>query len=145
MFVPSAPGDAGLPVGAAWLFHPPLHSAGPELAYGGPLLFGLENLAAEAERRGAQLARADEIAQFLSRRLIVGVLRGRTEVGPRALGHRSLIAYPDSEAIKASLNRLKGREWCAVALVFGPLSLGCLRRPRMMSFRHALSMMGCQD
>jgi hypothetical protein len=53
----------------------------------------------------------------LSRRLIVGVLCGRTEVGPRALGHRSLIAYPDSEAIKASLNRLKGREWCAVALV----------------------------
>jgi hypothetical protein len=26
---------------------------------------------------------------------IVAVMRGRQEVGPRALGHRSLLAYPD--------------------------------------------------
>ena len=34
-FVPSAPGDAGLPVGAAWLFTPPSRRPGMALAYGG--------------------------------------------------------------------------------------------------------------
>ena len=31
-------------------------------------------------------------------RSIVGVVRGNTEFGPRALGHRSLLAYPDTKA-----------------------------------------------
>ena len=38
-------------------------------------------------------------------------MRGRQEYGPRALGHRSLLAVPDASDIKARLNRLKGREF----------------------------------
>ena len=36
----------------------------------------------------------------------------RTEVGPRALGHRSLLGYPDSEGMKAKFNAIKHRQWC---------------------------------
>eukprot|EP00931_Biecheleriopsis_adriatica_P076330 TRINITY_DN50051_c0_g1_i1.p1 TRINITY_DN50051_c0_g1~~TRINITY_DN50051_c0_g1_i1.p1 ORF type:complete len:165 (+),score=28.73 TRINITY_DN50051_c0_g1_i1:220-714(+) len=38
-------------------------------------------------------------------------MRGRQEFGPRALGHRSLLAVPDSEGMKARMNRLKARAW----------------------------------
>jgi carbamoyltransferase len=44
-------------------------------------------------------------------RAIVGVARGRQEVGPRALGHRSLLGYPADLVMKSKLNRLKAREW----------------------------------
>ena len=37
-------------------------------------------------------------------RSIVGMIEGRTEVGPRALGHRSLLAYPASNEVKDKLN-----------------------------------------
>jgi len=36
---------------------------------------------------------------------------GRSEIGPRALGNRSLLADPTSRAAKSALNQLKLREW----------------------------------
>merc|ERR1712228_654305 len=33
------------------------------------------------------------------------------EFGPRALGHRSLLAVPDSDAMRDHMNRLKVRQW----------------------------------
>ena len=42
---------------------------------------------------------------------IVGVVRGRQEWGPRALGHRSLLGAPQSAAAKDRMNRLKRREF----------------------------------
>ncbi|ALS57370.1 hypothetical protein APU90_05965 [Rathayibacter toxicus] len=36
---------------------------------------------------------------------------GRSEAGPRALGHRSILADPRSDASKDQLNKLKDREW----------------------------------
>ncbi|CAK9065113.1 Nodulation protein NolO [Durusdinium trenchii] len=41
---------------------------------------------------------------------IVAVVRGRQEFGPRALGHRSLLAVPDGD-MKKRMNRLKARQW----------------------------------
>ncbi|CAE7776819.1 cmcH, partial [Symbiodinium pilosum] len=42
---------------------------------------------------------------------IIAVIRGRQEFGPRALGHRSLLAVPDSDEIRVRMNRLKVRQW----------------------------------
>merc|ERR1712217_695261 len=42
---------------------------------------------------------------------IIAVVRGRQEYGPRALGHRSLLAVPDSESMRDRMNRLKFRQW----------------------------------
>lgn len=51
------------------------------------------------------------IADKLYRNKIVGVLRGRTEIGPRALGHRSILANPMWQGMKDYLNsKVKHRE-----------------------------------
>src|SRR5581483_1453534 len=43
---------------------------------------------------------------------------GRAEVGPRALGHRSIIAIPRSAEVRDDINRRKGREpWRPLAPV----------------------------
>jgi carbamoyltransferase len=36
---------------------------------------------------------------------------GQAEAGPRALGHRSLLASPESLALRDRLNEIKGRQW----------------------------------
>ena len=36
---------------------------------------------------------------------------GDSEIGPRALGQRSILGDPRSQATKAELNRIKGRQW----------------------------------
>ncbi|HEY5837248.1 carbamoyltransferase C-terminal domain-containing protein [Streptomyces sp.] len=41
----------------------------------------------------------------------VGWLEGASEVGPRALGHRSLLADPTRTASKDALNEIKRRQW----------------------------------
>ncbi|MBV9155390.1 MAG: hypothetical protein JO097_03955, partial [Acidobacteriaceae bacterium] len=40
----------------------------------------------------------------------IGLLRGRSEMGPRALCHRSILAHPRYSEIRDDLNRIKGRE-----------------------------------
>ena len=50
------------------------------------------------------------IAADLAAGEIVAILRGRSEIGPRALCHRSLLADPRDSNMKERLNKLKGRE-----------------------------------
>jgi carbamoyltransferase len=52
----------------------------------------------------------DRMSADLADGKIVGLLRGRSEVGPRALCHRSLLADPRRSGMKDCLNYLKGRE-----------------------------------
>ena len=42
---------------------------------------------------------------------MVAALNGEQEFGPRALGHRSLLAYGGTVRIKERMNTLKRREW----------------------------------
>jgi len=45
-------------------------------------------------------------------RKILGYICGRSEVGPRALGNRSILCYPDIAGLKDRLNaEIKFREW----------------------------------
>jgi carbamoyltransferase len=54
---------------------------------------------------------AHEIAALISKGQTVGLLRGRSELGPRALGHRSILADPRSPSMKDHLNtHVKFRE-----------------------------------
>lgn len=53
---------------------------------------------------------ADEVAQCLADDGIVAWFQGRSEYGPRALGHRSLMANPGRAANLERLNDVKGRE-----------------------------------
>jgi carbamoyltransferase len=51
----------------------------------------------------------------------VVVLQGRAELGPRALGNRSILAAATSPGIKDELNRIKARAW------YRPVSAVCLQ------------------
>ena len=52
----------------------------------------------------------EELVALLADGHPVVVIQGRAELGPRALGHRSILADPRFASMKALLNRLKGRE-----------------------------------
>lgn len=52
------------------------------------------------------------IAELLLAGTVIGSFQGRLEMGPRALGNRSVLANPCSTATKDRINSiLKGREW----------------------------------
>ena len=52
----------------------------------------------------------EETIDVLKTRKIVGVATGRAEFGPRALGHRSLLADPRGSEIKDTVNAIKRRQ-----------------------------------
>jgi carbamoyltransferase len=53
---------------------------------------------------------ADAVAEVLADNGIVAWFQGRSEYGPRALGHRSLLAHPGYPANLERMNNVKGRE-----------------------------------
>lgn len=51
------------------------------------------------------------VAKLLHDGAIVMILDGKAELGPRALGHRSIVAAATTEAVRDRLNEIKRREW----------------------------------
>jgi predicted NodU family carbamoyl transferase len=60
------------------------------------------------------------IADMLANDLILGWVNGNCEIGPRALGNRSILAAPFLESTKTRLNEIKQREQ------FRPIAPVCL-------------------
>jgi carbamoyltransferase len=120
IFVQPAAHDAGVALGSALLaardrangtFEP---SPMPH-AYWGPAATGDEILA-ELETRSLPFERLDNaelparVARVLAEGGVVAWHQGRAEVGPRALGARSLLGDPRSRRTLVRLNRIKERE-----------------------------------
>jgi carbamoyltransferase len=75
--------------------------------------FAPEEIARELDECGVAVQRTDTAelaAQLLDRSLVCGWFEGRSELGPRALGKRSIVARADSAAVRDRINGLKGRE-----------------------------------
>jgi len=53
---------------------------------------------------------AHRVAQFLAQEKIVAWTHGRCEIGPRALGNRSILAAPFTDGMRNRLNHIKKRE-----------------------------------
>jgi carbamoyltransferase len=53
----------------------------------------------------------EAVADLMSQGQIVGWFQGPAEAGPRALGHRSILADPSDVRVCLSVNRIKRREW----------------------------------
>lgn len=122
VYVPSAPGDDGTSIGAAYMaYRKDLPSrtllkkniVSPYLGTsikdeeihefikfsGYPLVTHMQNGICE------------EVAQLLAQGALVGWAQGRAEFGPRALGNRSILADPRSPKMKDEINiRVKFRE-----------------------------------
>ena len=115
VWVQPAAGDAGTALGAA-LHVTRDHGIRPEPMSNVDLGRGWtdEELAAELRRAGLPVTRppsiAEEAAAVLARNGVVAWFQGRSEYGPRALGHRSLLAHPGDRHTTARMNDIKGRE-----------------------------------
>ncbi len=62
----------------------------------------------------------DLVAEFLANDLILGWVSGKWEIGPRALGNRSILAAPFHDHVRIRLNDIKQREQ------FRPIAPICL-------------------
>lgn len=128
LWVPPVPGDAGAPVGAAYAF-----AAAAGAGVGQPLRHAFycgraanrsEIVAAlgraadlawvtigDVSDRHGIAAVADLMAFITARDGIIGIFQGPAETGPRALGHRSILANPCNARTRELLNeRVKHRE-----------------------------------
>jgi carbamoyltransferase len=127
LWVPPTPGDPGVTIGAAWLF---AHLAGAPR--GAPMTHAFycgaspthEDIAAALEADDIASSRignistaqgrdtiADLMAFIVAQNGVIALYQGAAETGPRALGHRSILANPCDPAARELLNaRVKYRE-----------------------------------
>jgi carbamoyltransferase len=116
IFIPPVSNDAGSALGAA-LYSSKEKGYNPkfkmEQAYWGPE-FTNAQIKQLLDRTGARYKEESNIettiAELLSQDKIVGWFQGRMEIGPRALGARSILANPLKEEMKNKVNTVKGRE-----------------------------------
>merc|ERR1711871_623670 len=119
IYIPASPHDGGLAVGAAWLHRAPPRDQNARLVFAGPDLWDvaygndngqttlksiLESWVQQGQVGEHKLSRgrrtavfapdANTLADLLAQGNVIGVIRGGSEFGPRALGHRSLLADP---------------------------------------------------
>jgi carbamoyltransferase len=120
VFVPSAPGDAGCALGAALyadrVYFGQQDRNVPDHPFWGPTVDSKELFRAATED-GQDVEQLDD-SQLIERTAdelfagtVVGWMEGACEFGPRALGHRSILAAPHSSQTRDRLNRdIKYRE-----------------------------------
>jgi carbamoyltransferase len=126
LWIQPAAGDAGGAIGAAYAA---FHGVGGgtrttgdrtdrmQGAYLGPE-FSRAQIQSLCDQRGwvyetidDDAAWAETIAQALADQKVVGLFQGRMEVGPRALGNRSILGDPRSPAMQSIMNlKIKQRE-----------------------------------
>ena len=128
LWVPPVPGDSGASIGAAYHFAC-LAGARPGESLQHAFYCGLPFARDEIERScrqandigfaylgnvndpGERERIADRLAFAISQDAVIGLAQGPAETGPRALGHRSILANPANPATRDTLNgRVKFRE-----------------------------------
>jgi carbamoyltransferase len=120
VWIPPCASDTGAPLGSAlWHYHQTLgHPRRFEMThafYG--MEYGPDDIKLAFDRMGILYERLTEVdlvsrvAQDLASDKVVGWFQGRFEMGPRALGNRSILASPLKPGIREIMNaRIKFRE-----------------------------------
>ncbi|MFC9862544.1 MULTISPECIES: carbamoyltransferase C-terminal domain-containing protein [unclassified Streptomyces] len=110
VFVPPCPNDSGSAIGTA-IDAQHFYTGSADLDWdvyaGGEFV---EDMEFDPQRYEIRPARYDEVARYLRDGNIIGWAQGRWEIGPRALGNRSILAAPFTEETTVRLNRIKQRE-----------------------------------
>ncbi|MGW0120323.1 carbamoyltransferase family protein [Streptomyces sp. NPDC003327] len=115
VWVQPAAGDAGTALGGALLLSAeagvdpaPMPGAALGREWTDAELAGRLKTAAVPFERPPDIAAT--VAEALANNAVVAWFQGRSEFGPRALGHRSLLAHPGHAGNLERLNDIKGRE-----------------------------------
>lgn len=120
VFVPPVANDSGSAIGTA--IDAQFHFTGnPKVAW--DVYAGLEfssDVAVDAAHFDEWVPSVATVAHMLASDLIMGWVSGRYEIGPRALGNRSILAAPFSASTRDRLNVIKQREQ------FRPIAPVCL-------------------
>lgn len=125
IYVPSAPNDAGLSMGfGLYLWHNILGHSKEVCSHWHPyrgmphtkeetqtaIDFAIEHKL-KVQHLPSEDLQNEAVVKLLIQQKIVGVHRGRSESGPRALGHRSIVADPRNPKMKDIINaKVKFRE-----------------------------------
>jgi predicted NodU family carbamoyl transferase len=120
VFVPPVANDSGSAIGTA--IDAQFHFTGnPKIDWN--VYAGLSFIAAgafDSTQYDIYEMNYELVADMLANDLIVGWVSGKHEIGPRALGNRSILAAPFRESIRLRLNEIKQREQ------FRPIAPVCL-------------------
>jgi len=111
VFIPPNPNDCGIASGLILSYLKPDEAV--DLTYAGIPILDESTLMSQLERIYIyERAEIVKLAEFLSKGKILGVVRDRSEHGPRALGNRSILCDPTFPDMKDILNaKVKNREW----------------------------------
>ena len=112
VFVPPNTNDCGIAVGAIlWYLKPETQV---DLTYSGIPVLDADNFSQYIQEHDLVVhenATINELAHYLAANYLVGIVRGNSEHGSRALGNRSILCNPIS-GMKEKLNdKVKHREW----------------------------------
>ncbi|OPY76702.1 MAG: Decarbamoylnovobiocin carbamoyltransferase [Syntrophorhabdus sp. PtaU1.Bin153] len=128
IFVPPVANDSGSAIGTA--IDAQFHLTGnPKIDWN--VYSGLEFLADAAfdaslfDEYGTNYSM---IADMLASNLVIGWVNGKYEIGPRALGNRSILASPFQDSTRVRLNEIKQREQ------FRPIAPVCLEEDAVRWF-----------
>jgi hydroxymethyl cephem carbamoyltransferase len=120
VFVPPVANDSGSAIGTA--IDAQFHLTGnPKIDWN--VYSGLEFIAVgsfDLAQYDVCETNDEMIADMLANDLILGWVSGKYEIGPRALGNRSIVAAPFEDSIRIRLNEIKQREQ------FRPIAPVCL-------------------
>ena len=110
VYVPPNPHDGGLSLGHMFLYRKPTERV--DVTYSGLPLLDRDQLPDYIEKYNAKKTTKAEIAKLIKDGKIIGLVYGDSEVGPRALGNRSIVCDPNIPDMKDILNsKVKFREW----------------------------------
>lgn len=132
IFVPPVANDSGSAIGTAIdaQFH---YTGDPKLSWsvysGSPFVHDEPLASTLFDQREAS---SEAVAELLAEDLVLGWVSGRYEIGPRALGNRSILAAPFKDSTRERLNVIKQREQ------FRPIAPVCLEEEAKRWF-------GCSD
>jgi len=106
IFIPPCCSDSGLSLGAGYYYE---YLSNKEIQLISPFV---NNIQLEKSYKVENNLLINEICSDIANGKIFGICTGAAEAGPRALGHRSIIARADSIQIKTKVSeQIKGREW----------------------------------
>jgi carbamoyltransferase len=110
LFVPPNPNDCGQSYGMFLSEFPELGKE--EIVYNGLEILDIENFDNYVSKYKNEDFNFEKLIKHLKNGKIIGIIKDESEVGPRALGNRSIICDPSFPQMKNILNsKVKFREW----------------------------------
>jgi len=110
IFIPPNPDDGGLALGQIFLLNN--EKTSHNVTFNGLPILDSENIDFYLNTKKFRKVSINELSDLILDGKIIGIINGDSEVGPRALGNRSIVCDPSYKNMKDILNsKVKFREW----------------------------------